>query len=126
MGPARRGFTLIEMLVVMIVIGILAGLAYARVQSQKDKAVIAAMTSDLRVLAEAQEAHYLQNRLYTTDLVSLNVLPTVGNSLVIVEATAAGWSGRISNPRTPRQCYILVGQAAPIGSATQDGVINCS
>jgi prepilin-type N-terminal cleavage/methylation domain-containing protein len=66
MVPARRGFTLIEMLVVMVVIGILAGLAYARVQSQKDKAIIASMTSNLRILAEAQEGHNLQNRLYTT------------------------------------------------------------
>lgn len=126
MDPARRGFTLIEMLVVMVVIGILAGLAYARVQSQKDKAIIASMTSDLRILAEAQEGHYLQNRLYTTDLVALNARPSVGDSLVIVEATAAGWSARISNPRTPRQCYIVVGQAALIGSATQDGLISCS
>jgi prepilin-type N-terminal cleavage/methylation domain-containing protein len=126
MGDARRGFTFIEILIVMIVIGILAGLAYVRVQSQKDKATVAAMTSDLRAIAEEQEAHYFQNRFYTSDLVALNARPSPGDTIVIVEATAAGWSGRIYNPRSLKQCYIVVGQAAPIGSATQDGVINCS
>lgn len=126
MAHGRRGFTFIEILVVMIVIGILAGLGYARLQSQKEKAAIAAMISDLRAIAEEQEAHYFQNRFYTTDLVALNARPTVGDTIQIVEATAAGWAGRVYNGRTTKQCYIVVGQATPIGSATQDGVISCS
>lgn len=122
----RRGFTFIEILIVMIVIGILAGLAYAKLQSQKEKATIAAMVSDLRAIAEEQEAYYFQNRLYTTDLVALNARPTVSDTIVIVEATVSGWSGRVYSGRSSKQCYIVVGQATPIGSATQDGVINCS
>lgn len=120
------GFTFIEMLVVVVVIGILATMAYVRLQSQKDKAVVAGMISDLRAIAEEQEAHYFQNRVYSTDLVALNAVPSAGDTIVVVEATAAGWSGRVYNPRVTKQCYIMVGQAAPIGSATQDGVIHCS
>jgi prepilin-type N-terminal cleavage/methylation domain-containing protein len=123
---ATAGFTFIEMLVVVVVIGILASIAYVRLQSQKDKAVIAAMTSDLRALAEEQEAHYFQNRVYSSDLTALNSVPSPGDTIVVVEASAAGWSGRVYNPRVAKQCYIVVGQAAPIGSATQDGVIRCS
>lgn len=123
---SAAGFTFIEMLVVVVVIGILATLAYARLQSQKDKAVVASMTSDLRALAEEQEAHYFQNRVYSSDLVALNSMPSPGDTLVVMEATATGWSGRVYNPKTTRQCYIVVGQAAPVGSATQDGVIHCS
>lgn len=123
---SAAGFTFIEMLVVVVVIGILATLAYARLQSQKDKAVVASMTSDLRALAEEQEAHYFQNRVYSSDLVALNSTPSPGDTLVVMEATATGWSGRVYNPKTTRQCYIVVGQAALVGSATQDGVIHCS
>lgn len=123
---SAAGFTFIEMLVVVVVIGILATLAYARLQSQKDKAVVASMTSDLRALAEEQEAHYFQNRVYSSDLVALNSTPSPGDTLVVMEATATGWSGRVYNPKTTRQCYIVVGQATPIGSAAQDGVISCS
>lgn len=120
------GFTIIEILAVVAVLAILALIAYARLQPQKDKAVIATMVSDLRAIAQEQEAHYFQNRFYSTDLVALNSVPSPGDTIVIVEATAAGWSGRIYNPKTPKQCYIVVGQATPIGSAAQDGVISCS
>lgn len=126
MRHSRRGFTIIEILVVLVVIGVLAGLAFARLQSQKEKAVVAAMTSDLRAVAEEQEAHYFQNRVYTTDLVALNWRPSPGDTLVIEEAGPAGWSGRIYNPKSVKQCYIVVGSATPIGSATAEGVIRCS
>jgi len=122
----RRGFTFIEILVVMIVIGILASLAYLRIQQSKDKAVVASMTSDLRAVAEEQEAYYFQNRIYSAILDSLNPRPSPGDSITIHEATASGWSGSVLNPKTPKRCYIMVGAAAPVGSATSDGVISCS
>jgi prepilin-type N-terminal cleavage/methylation domain-containing protein len=123
---SRGGFTIIEMLAVVAVIGILATIAYVRLHSQKEKATVAAMTSDLRAIAEEQEAHYFQNRFYSSDLVALNANPSPGDTIVIVEATASGWSGRIYNPKTTKQCYIVIGQATPIGSATSDGGISCS
>ena len=127
MGPRfRAGFTFIEILVVMIVIGVLATIAYARLQSQKERATLAAMTSDLKALAEEQEAHYFQNRFYSNNLVVLNSVTSPGDTIVITEATPSGWSGRIYNPKTTKQCYIFVGQAAPVGSAVNEGVINCS
>lgn len=127
-GPGRpaAGFTIIEILIVVAVLGILAAIGYVRIQSQRDKATVAVMTSDLRAIAEEQEAHYFQNRVYSADLVALNANLSPGNTIVIVEATNAGWSGRASNPRVTKQCYIVVGNAAPIGSATTDGVISCS
>ena len=124
--PRDRGFTFIEMLVVMIVVGLLAGLAYAKVQSSKDKGVVATMTSDLHAIAQEQEAHYFQNRTYTSDLVALNTTLSQNNSVVINEATVSGWSGTMSNPRTSQRCYIFVGTAQPVGSASSDGLIHCS
>lgn len=122
----RRGFTFIEVLVVMIVLGVLATLAFARLQSSKEKGTIASMTSDLRAVAEEQEAYYFQHRLYAPVTDSLNPNYSPGNVVVITEATAAGWSGNVSNPTTPKRCYIVVGNAAPVGSAVNDGVISCS
>jgi prepilin-type N-terminal cleavage/methylation domain-containing protein len=122
----RRGYTFIELLVVIVVLGILASMGYLRLQASKDKAAVAAMTSDLRAIAEEQEAFYFQNRFYSATLDSLNPRPSPGDSLVIHEATPSGWSGSVSNSRTPKKCYIVVGDAAPVGSASTDGVINCS
>jgi prepilin-type N-terminal cleavage/methylation domain-containing protein len=122
----RQGFTIIEMLAVMVVIGVLASIAFARLQTVKDKAVIAGMISDLHATAEEQEAYYFQFRVYSPVAASLNSNPSPGNVLTIVDGTAAGWSGRISNPKVTQQCYIFVGTSAPLGSATKDGVIDCS
>jgi prepilin-type N-terminal cleavage/methylation domain-containing protein len=135
-GPARDpiarvwqgwgGFTIIEVLAVVAILGILALLGYSRLQSSRDKATIAAMTSDLRAIAEEQEAHYFQNRTYSNNLATLNANLSAGNTIVIVEATPSGWSGQASNPNVVKQCYIVVGNAVPIGSAASDGGISCS
>ncbi|HTS88855.1 MAG TPA: prepilin-type N-terminal cleavage/methylation domain-containing protein [Gemmatimonadales bacterium] len=122
----RTGFTFIEILIVMIIIGILATLGWLRIQDQKEKGYIAAMTSDLRAMAEEQEAYYFQHQAYSATIDSLNPRPTPGDSLKLIEGTASGWSGSVSNGRTSRQCYIFVGTAAPVGTATNEGVISCS
>jgi prepilin-type N-terminal cleavage/methylation domain-containing protein len=123
---SRRGFTFIEMLVVIVVIGILAGMGYLRMQATKDKAAVAAMTSDLRAIAEEQEAYYIQYRSYSSTLDSLNPRPSPGDSITIHEATPSGWSGSVSNPKTVKQCFVVVGDADPLGPAVADGVIKCS
>ncbi|HXI21350.1 MAG TPA: prepilin-type N-terminal cleavage/methylation domain-containing protein [Gemmatimonadales bacterium] len=122
----KRGFTLIEILAVLVIVAILAGLAFARLQTSKDRAAVATMTSDLRAISEEQEAYYFINRIYTTDLVALNARLSPGNVLTIHEATTSGWAGSVANPRVSQQCYIVVGTATPVGSATADAGINCS
>lgn len=121
-----RGFTIIEMLVVLVVLGILAGLGFAKLQSSKDKATIASMHSDLRAVAEEQEAFYIDHRLYSVTTDSLNPNYSSGNVIVIHEATVSGWSGSVSNPKVTRVCYVMVGNAAPVGTAIADGGISCS
>lgn len=122
----QRGFTMIEMLVVLVVLGVLAALAFARLQTSKEKGTVASMISDLRAVAEEQEGFYFDHRFYSITTDSLNPNYTPGNVLVIHEATASGWSGSVSNPKVTKQCYVVVGNAAPVGSATNDGAINCS
>ncbi|MFL5595092.1 MAG: type IV pilin protein [Gemmatimonadaceae bacterium] len=51
----RKGFTLIETLIVLVVIGTLAAVAIPRYTSSKDKAYLAAMQADLRSVAIYEE-----------------------------------------------------------------------
>ncbi len=122
----ERGFTMIEMVVVLVVLGVLATLGFARLQSSKEKGTLSGMVADLRAAAEEQEAYYFDHRFYSTTTDSLNPNYTTGNTVAIHEASASGWSGSVSNPRVTKQCYIVVGNAAPVGSATNDGSISCS
>ncbi len=51
----KKGFTLIEVLIVAVVIGILAGVAIPRYSGAKEKAYVATMQADLHVIALYEE-----------------------------------------------------------------------
>lgn len=123
---SRRGFTFIEVLVVMIVVAILAVIVIPRYTQQKQRAVKASMEADLRNLAGAEEEYYNINNIYTQNLGVLNAQASQGNVVVVNEATKVGWSATVSNPTLSIQCYLWHGAATPVGSAAQEGVIDCS
>ena len=57
----RKGFTLIEVLIVAAVIGVLAAVAVPRYSSSKDKAFAAAMKADLHTVAIFEEQYAAEN-----------------------------------------------------------------
>jgi prepilin-type N-terminal cleavage/methylation domain-containing protein len=61
MTSARRGFTLVEVLVVVLVLGILAAIAIPRYAGSKDKAYVAAMIADLHNAAIYEEQYASEN-----------------------------------------------------------------
>ncbi len=123
----RAGYTIIEILIVLLVVGILALLALPRLQNQKERATFASMESDLRNLATAEESYLFSKGTYTTDLVALQVTLSPGNVLVVNEATDAGWSATATHvPAVTKICYLFHGAATPVGSAVNEGVISCS
>ncbi len=56
-----KGFTLVELLVVVVIIGVLAGIAIPLFLSQKQKSVEAGIKSDLKNAATIQETYYIDN-----------------------------------------------------------------
>lgn len=68
----QGGFTLIELLIVVLIIGVLAGIAVPRVASRSDEAKATACKANMKEIATAVEAYYLDNGEYPDSLSELS------------------------------------------------------
>ncbi|HTR19887.1 MAG TPA: prepilin-type N-terminal cleavage/methylation domain-containing protein [Gemmatimonadales bacterium] len=121
-----RGFTLIELLIVVVIIGILVSIAIPKFANTKEKAYLTQMKSDLRNLETAEEAFLFDSLKYTSSLAAMNNFKTSSDvTITINTATAGGWSATAVHSQTPIKCYVINGNAAPLGPANQEGKIAC-
>ena len=82
-GRARRGagFSFIEVMVVVVIIGLLAGAVAMRVTGYVEKAKEARVKSDLSVIVTAIEAYQLTNSQYPGNEDGLDHLTSLKNKL---------------------------------------------
>lgn len=81
-SQGQSGFTLIEIMVVVIILGILVGLVAPRLMERPDEARIVRTESDIRAIVSALKLYRLDNGTYpSTDqgLVALVQKPDSGN-----------------------------------------------
>ncbi len=86
-GIVNRGFTLIEIMVVVVIMGILAALVVPKLMGRADDARITAAKQDIATLMQALKLYKLDNQRYPTTEQGLQALvaqPTSGPA-------AKGW-----------------------------------
>ncbi len=132
----RKGFTLIEMLVVVMIIAALAGFAIPRFQESRTRTFFAAMKADLRQLADQEEIYYsshdwkyagsagqaadaIADLQFTNSQGVYVVFRAAGNTGWSADATHAGLDG------TTQMCALFYGSAPALPPASSPGLIAC-
>lgn len=70
----RQGFTLVELMVVIVIIGLLATVVAINVLPSQDKAMVGKARADISVLEQAVETYRLDNLTFPTDQQGLKAL----------------------------------------------------
>lgn len=129
---SARAYTLVELLITIVLIGLLAAIAGTRIGAARRAAYVAAMEADLQSLISAQEAYYAR-RLeagkprYAASLKSLNFVPSE-NVVIRLRARRNGWAARAEHKRLRPEryyCAVFVGKVKAFAPATDEGVIEC-
>jgi type IV pilus assembly protein PilA len=120
----RPGFTFIELLTVMIVIGLLATIGVPRIRQMKERSYQATLRSDLGALRTAQEAYFAENQRYATAVAALE-LRLSRNVSVEIESSDPfrGWKAAARHAWLQTPCTTAQGVDA-IG--VEAGAILCS
>lgn len=131
----RFGLTVIELVTVLLLLGVLSAIATKSMLTQKSRAMVAVVESDLRNLAVAQENHFAVRSDYygqgggasfaSSPAFDFNPSPGVS---VEIRAGEAGWAARAVHEKladTEHACAIYIGVVEPYPPAGQEGVVTC-
>jgi prepilin-type N-terminal cleavage/methylation domain-containing protein len=113
----RRGFTLLELLMVALIVTILASIAIAKFGDSKRRGYIAAMKSDLRNLATMAESKYVSDNSYA------GLVAPGGSAGVSITVTSAltEWSASATHAAAPGiTCTISSVSSGPNGPPMPD------
>jgi prepilin-type N-terminal cleavage/methylation domain-containing protein len=83
-----EGFTLVELLLVLVVIAVLAGTAIAQVAQARTRAFDAQVSAAVRGVATGEEAYFASNIRYTSNLLDLEV--ETGDVTVVITPGNSG------------------------------------
>jgi len=110
-GRGEEGFTLVELMVVIVIIGLLATVVLINVLPSQDKAMITKARSDIATLEQAMEMYRLDNFAYPANLNAL-VQPPPGSDAT--RYRSGGYIKKLPNDPWNRPYQLAVpGKAGP-------------
>ena len=109
--PMQEGFTLVELMVVIVIIGLLATVVLINVLPSQDKAMQTKARADIATLEQAMEMYRLDNFSYPADLNALAQPPASGDA---TRYRAGGYIKKLPSDPWNRPYQLAVpGKAGP-------------
>ena len=116
----EKGFTLIELMIVIAIIGILAAIAIPQFSAYRTRSYNSAAQADLRNAATAQEAYFADNQEYcgTVSTLTGSTYGFYGSQNVTLSISGAGSSGYTMTAyhTSGNKTYTLMGPGGTITS----------
>lgn len=118
----RQGFTLVEILLVVAILGILAGVAVVSLKGRTKSASISATRTSIKAIQTAIDTYEVDNGAYPANIQAL-----------LTKTSENNWNGPyIKDGRTPKDAwgtefgYSIKGESYEIRSAGPDGQMGSS
>jgi type IV pilus assembly protein PilA len=115
----NEGFTLIELMIVIAIIGILAAIAIPQFSAYRTRSYNSAAEADLRNAATAQEAYYVDNQSYMAN--PLGLIGSTYGLYTTANVTMTGNAGATQYTMTAyhtsgNKTYTLVGPGGSLSA----------
>ncbi len=121
---ARKGFTLIELMMILITLAAIAAIAVPKIQALLDRGHVTTMTADLRKLVTAEEEYFLEHDTYTASTMLAGMVPSPDVTITIGNVGPSGWEAEATHAKSKTTCHVYGGDRAR--RPALEGVPSCS
>ena len=115
---SKKGFTLVEIMIVVVIIGLLAAMAVPAFQKVRENSQNKSVVNNMRQIVSAADQYFLENGVTTVDISNLfgsgNYISAVNEAAL--QVAAEDYTDTI----TQGTDYVVTGLAAGVGGAGVD------